>query len=133
MKNDAMFECEKTLRANEAGLVDLPALAIAAIQWNGKPIEVRAAGDLAKNQVRARKIGDHKSGSTLSAIALRKRNNDDFAGYRFDHAASSSGEFQSCARTGSLSSAPLNGSSASGSIGSLVLISVLLRQSCCCR
>src|SRR5205823_5881094 len=41
-------------------------------------------------------------------IGPRKRYDNDFAGYRFDHAASSSGEFQSRARTDSLSSAPLN-------------------------
>jgi hypothetical protein len=39
------------------------------------------------------------------------RYDDDFASYRFAHAASSSGKFQSRARTDSLSSAPLNGSS----------------------
>jgi hypothetical protein len=71
---------------------------------------VRAAGDLAKNQIRAWKIGKHQSGPALSGgrISPRKRNDNDFAGYRFDHAASSSGEFQSRASTDSLSSAPLN-------------------------
>jgi len=71
---------------------------------------VRAARDLAKNQIRAWKIGKHQSGPALSGgrISPRKRNDNDFAGYRFDHAASSSGEFQSRASTDSLSSAPLN-------------------------
>jgi hypothetical protein len=74
---------------------------------------MRAARDLAENQIRAWKIGDHQSRPPFSAgsIGPRKRNNNDFAGYRFDHAASSSGEFQSRPRTDSLSSAPLNRSS----------------------
>src|SRR5882724_5317694 len=108
-----MFECEKPLRANVARLIDLAALAIATIERNCKTIEVRAAGDLAENQIGAWQIGNHESGSALSAIGSRKWNDNDFAGYRFDHAASSSGELQSRARTDSLSSAPLNGSSTS--------------------
>jgi hypothetical protein len=103
-----MFQREKPLWANVARLINLAALAIGFIQRNGKTVEVRATGDLAENQVRAWKISNHKSRSTLSAIGSRKRNDNDFAGYRFDHAASSSGEFQSRARTDSLSSAPLN-------------------------
>src|SRR5207244_2955633 len=86
--------------------------------------------DLAKNQVGARKIGNHQSGSALSASS-RKRNDNGFAGYRFDHAASSSGKFQSRPRTDSLSSAPLNISSrafdaSSSSINSRVLIKRVL-------
>jgi len=80
------------------------------IQRNGESIGVRAARDLAENQVRAGKIGNHQSGPAFSD-GSRKRNDNDFAGYRFDHAASSSGEFQSRAKTDSLSSAPLNDSS----------------------
>src|SRR5439155_4911259 len=68
----------------------------------------RAAGDLAENQIFSWKIGNHQSRPALSAIGSRKRNDNDFAGYRFDHAASSSGEFQSRPRTDSLNSAPLN-------------------------
>jgi len=124
MKNEVMFECEKALWANVARLIDLPALTIATIQRDRKTIEVRAAGDLAENQVRAWKIGKHQSGPALSAIGSRKCNDNDFPGYRFDHAASSSGELQSRARTDSLSSAPLNRSSTSLSIGSRVAISV---------
>jgi hypothetical protein len=118
VKNEVMFESEKPLRANVARLIDLPALTIATIQRDRKTIEVRAAGDLAENQVGARQIGNHESGSALSAIGSRKWNDNDFAGYRFDHAASSSGELQSRPRTDSLSSAPLNGSSTSLSITS---------------
>src|SRR6267378_7419226 len=105
-----MFDREKTLRTNEARLTELAARKIAAIQRNGESIRMGAARDLAENQVRARKIGNHQSGPPLSAgrIGPRKRNGNDFAGYRFDHATSSSGEFQSRPRTDSLSSAPLN-------------------------
>src|SRR5437867_11745073 len=110
MKDDVLFDGEKPLRTNEARLIDLAPLTIAAIQRNGERIPVRAAGDLAENQVGAGKIGNHQSGTPLFAatISARKRNDNDFACYRFDQAASSSGEFQSRARTDSLSSAPLN-------------------------
>src|SRR5436309_1053389 len=107
MKNDVMFDGEKSLRTDEARLRKLAAFKIAASQRNGESIEVRAAGDLAENQIRAWKIGNHQSRPALSA-GSRKRNDNDFAGYRFDHAASSSGEFQSRSRTDPLSSAPLN-------------------------
>ncbi len=108
-----MFNREQPLRPNEALLTELAAVKIAAIERNGESIRVRAARDLAENQIRPRKIGDHQSGPALSGgrIGLRKRNDNDFAGYRFDHAASSSGEFQSRATADSLSSAPLNPSS----------------------
>src|SRR5215813_4803512 len=121
-----MFECEKALRSNVAGLIDLATLKIATIQRDRKTIVMRTACYLAENQIRSRKIGDHKSGPTLSAVRSWKRNYNDFACYRFDHAASSSGELQSIERTDSLSSAPLNGSLPSSSIGSLVLMRVVL-------
>jgi hypothetical protein len=117
VKNDVLFDSEKSLRANEAGLTDLAAFTIALIQWNRESIPVRAACDLAENQIRAWKIGNHQCGPALSGgrIGPRKRNYNDFAGYRFDHAASSSGDFQSRPRTDSLSSAPLNAAFASKS------------------
>jgi hypothetical protein len=111
VKNDVVFECEKPLWANEARLIELATLAIGFIQWNGEGVRVRAAGDLAENQIGPWKIGNHKGGPALPAIGPRKRYDNDFAGYRFDHAASSSGELHSRARTDSLSSAPLNASS----------------------
>jgi hypothetical protein len=113
LKNDTAINCEKSLRTNEALVRELSVFKIGAIQGNGESIEMRAAGDLAENQILAWKIFDHQSGPTLSAggIGPRKKNDDNFAGYRFDHAASSCGEFQSSARTDSLSSAPLNASS----------------------
>ena len=78
-------------------LGELAVFEIGTIQGNGESIEVRAAGDLAENQIRAGKIGDHQSRPALPAgsIGPRKRYDNNFAGYRFDHAASSSGEFQS--------------------------------------
>ncbi len=59
-----------------------------------------------------------RCGAPFSAgrIRWRKRNGDNFTGYRFDHAASSSGEFQSRARTDSLISTPLKGSFSSESL-----------------
>src|SRR6266496_5811808 len=73
----------------------------------------RSNQKMAENQILAWKIVDHQSWPALSAgdIGPRKRYDHDFAGYRSDHAASSCGEFQSSARTDSLSSAPLNASS----------------------
>ena len=53
VKNEVMFKCEKPLRANVARLIDLAALTIATVQRDRKTIEVRAAGDLTENQVRA--------------------------------------------------------------------------------
>src|SRR5207247_1138887 len=103
-----MFDAEKALRTDEARLRKLAAFKIAASQRNGKSIGVRAAGDLAENQIFSWKISNHQSGPALSAIGSRKRYDNDFAGYRFDHAASSYGAFQSRPRTAPLSSAPLN-------------------------
>jgi hypothetical protein len=54
VKNDVMFDAEKPLRANVARLIDLAALTIATIQRDRKTIEVRAAGDLAENQISTR-------------------------------------------------------------------------------
>ena len=92
---------------------------------------MRAARDLAQNQIRTWKIGNDQSRPLLSAskILPRKRNDNNFACYRFDHAASSSGEFQSRPRTDSLSSAPLNDSSRACSGDSLPIdSSVLMTQ-----
>jgi hypothetical protein len=110
VKNEVVFKCEESLRTNEAWLAELAAFKIAAIQGNGEGIGVSAARDLAENQIRAWKIGNHQSGPALAAgrIGPRKRNDNDFAGYRFDYAASRSSEFQSRARTDSLSCKPLN-------------------------
>ena len=92
----------------------LSALEIGSIKWNGKAVSTRSRGDLAENHVVARKIDHHEGRSAFPdrKISLREWDDDDFAGYRFTHAASSSGEFQSRVRTESLRAAPLNGSSA---------------------
>jgi hypothetical protein len=108
VKDHVLLDSEKSLRTNETWLTDLAAFTIAIVQRYGERIPVRAARDLAQNQISAWKISNHQSRPMHSAIPSRKRNDDDFAGYRFDHASSSSGEFQSRPRTDSLSSAPLN-------------------------
>src|SRR5215471_6755530 len=123
-KTDALFDGEKPLRPDEARLTHPAAFTIAVVQRNSESIPVRASSDLAHNQIRPRKIGNHQRGPGLfgGSIIPRKWNDNDFAGYRFDHAASSSGEFQSRPRTDSLSPAPLNGSLTSSSKGSGVSI-----------
>src|SRR5262249_57886868 len=101
---------------------------ITIIERNGERIPVRAARDLAENQIRAREIGNDQSGTPIfaAAIGARKRNDNDFACYRFDHAASSCRELQSRPRTDSLSSAPLNFSSRACSGDSLPIDSSAL-------
>src|SRR5205823_298967 len=49
-KNDAVINCEKSLRTNEALLGELSVFEIGTIQRNGESIEVRPAGNLAENQ-----------------------------------------------------------------------------------
>jgi hypothetical protein len=58
-KADALLYREKSLRPNETRLADVAAFTIAVVQWHGKSIPVPASGDLAKNQIRTGKIGDH--------------------------------------------------------------------------
>jgi hypothetical protein len=113
VKNDSAINGEKSLRTNEALVRELASFEIGAIQRNGESIEMRAARDLTENQILAWRVVDHQGRPALSAgdIGPWKRYDNNFAGYRFDHAASSSGEFQSNASTDSLSSAPLNASS----------------------
>ena len=53
VKDDVVFDTEKSLRTNEAGLIDLTAFTIGFIKRDGKTIGMRAAGDLAEDQVRA--------------------------------------------------------------------------------
>src|SRR5436189_1485438 len=53
MKNDVLFDAEKSLRTNEAWLTDFAALTIGIIQRNGERIPVNAACDLTQNQIRA--------------------------------------------------------------------------------
>jgi len=60
VKDDAVFKCEKSLRTNEGGLRELAVLKIATIQRNRESIRVRAARDLAENQIRAWKIGNYQ-------------------------------------------------------------------------
>ena len=46
VKDDVLLDTEKSLRTNEAGLIDLAALTIALIQRDGERVPVPAAGDL---------------------------------------------------------------------------------------
>jgi len=59
VKNDVVFKSEKSLRPNKARLTEFAAFKIAGIQRNGEGIPVRAARDLAQNQIRAWKIGNY--------------------------------------------------------------------------
>jgi hypothetical protein len=113
VKNDALLNGEKSLRTNEAWPSQMPLLEIASVQRRGEIIRPSARCDPTQNQIVAGKIDKCQSRSAFSRgqIGLREGNDDNFAGYRFAHAASSSGEFQSRARTDPLSSAPLNDSS----------------------
>jgi len=79
VKNDAAINCEKSLRTNEALMAELAAFKIGAIQRNGESIGMRAAGDLAENQILAWKIVDYQNGPALSAggIGPRKRYDND--------------------------------------------------------
>jgi hypothetical protein len=49
VENDVLFDGEKALRPNEAGLIDLAAFTIAVIQRNGEGIPMCATRDLAEN------------------------------------------------------------------------------------
>jgi hypothetical protein len=105
---------EEPLWSDKARLAELPVLEIRSLQFDGRIITSRASRNLAEDQVVTWKIDQNEGGAALSRfqIRLRERNDDDFAGYRFAHATSSSGEFQSRARTDSLNPAPLNDSAA---------------------
>jgi hypothetical protein len=110
VKNDVLFDGEQSLWANKAGLTDFAVFTIAVVQRDGERVPVPATRDLAENQIRAGKIGNHQCRTAFSSgrIVPRKGYDNDLAGYRFDHVASSSDEFQSRPRTDSLNSAPLN-------------------------
>ena len=82
-----LFDGEESLRADEARLIELAAFTVAFIQWDGERIPVRAAGDLAENQIRARKIGNHQCRPPFfgGRVLAAKWNYNNFARYRFDH------------------------------------------------
>ena len=68
---NVLFDGEKACgRMNRADR--FAALTIAFVQRNGESIPVRAAGDLAQNQIRAWKIGNHQSGPALSAATIAR-------------------------------------------------------------
>ena len=55
-----LFDTEKSLRTNKARPIEFAAFTVAFIQRNSERIPVPAAGDLAENQIRTRKIGNHQ-------------------------------------------------------------------------
>lgn len=66
MKNDVLFDSEKSLRTNKARLSELAAFKIAAGERNRESVRMRATRDLAKNQISTWQIGDHQCGPALS-------------------------------------------------------------------
>jgi hypothetical protein len=66
MENDVLLDGKKSLRPDEAWLTDLAAFTIGIVQRNGERIPVRAARDLAENQIRPWQIGNHQSGPAFS-------------------------------------------------------------------
>lgn len=112
IENHRLFNGEQAIRPDVAADVKLAALKIALVQIDRIGVAVCLAGDLAKDQVIAGQVDDYKCGATLALlqIGLWKWQDDDVAGYRFAHAASSSGVFQSRASTASLANKPLNDS-----------------------
>ena len=66
-----LLDGEQSLWANKAGLTDFAAFAIAAVQRDGKRIPMRAARDLAENQISAGKIGNHQSRPAFSGSRNR--------------------------------------------------------------
>ena len=73
LKANALLHCEKSLRTNEGWLTDLPSFTIAVIQRHGKRIPVPTGRDLAENQIRAWKVGDHQRGPALSGRIIPRK------------------------------------------------------------
>jgi len=59
VKNEVVFKGEKSLRTNKSRLRELSAFKVADIKRNGEGVVMCTARDLAENQVRAWKIGNH--------------------------------------------------------------------------
>jgi len=110
IEDHRLFNREQSIRSDVTPHFELAALEITRVERDRITIAVRLAGDLAEDQVVARQIDDNQCRPTLAQlqVGLRKGENHDLARYRFAHAASSSGVFQSRARTDSLASKPLN-------------------------
>ena len=98
------------MRSNEARLVQLTLLEVADAQRNGVAVRSCATGDLAENEIIAGEIHKDQRRPTLSEhqIGLRKGDDDDFTGYRFAHAWSSSELLQSLAKADLLNASPSN-------------------------
>src|SRR5262249_5234645 len=90
---------------------------VRGIQGDRSRVAVWAARDLTEDPVPAPHIGETDGRPDLRLRQVRKRegNQDYFPGCRCDHAASSSGRFQSTARAASASSAASPGTTAGSS------------------
>jgi hypothetical protein len=106
--NDRRFNGEESVGSYVTSNFQLAARQIPVIQSNRIEIGVGLARDLKQNQIVPRQVGDDKRWTALAwqEIRLGKGQNDDIAHYRFAHASSSSGVFQSRAMTGSLAKRP---------------------------
>ena len=80
---------------------------IAVREFHGAGVRIRLARDLTENSIAALRTGEHDRRTALGLRQIRKRErNEDYgACCRCDHAASSSGRFQSSANAASLRSA----------------------------
>ena len=85
--------------AAKLGWASLSSFEIAIVEENQKLVGSMKSGDLTADEIVAGKVDENHCGSTLAdrEVRLRQRNGpsrtviDDFAGYWFAHAASSSG------------------------------------------
>jgi hypothetical protein len=112
IEDHRLFDGEQAIRPDVTADTKLAALEFAGVHRDRVRVAVRLAGDLAQDQVIARQIDNDQRRPTLAQlqVGLRKRQNHYLAGYRFAHAASSSGVLQSRSRTDSLANSPLNAS-----------------------
>ena len=64
--NDALLDGEKSLRTDEARLVELATFEVAAVERNGIAVGTCVAGDLAKDEVVAGEIDKNQGWPALS-------------------------------------------------------------------
>lgn len=108
---------EQFCRAHVTGYLQRSVRKVGCVNLDRRWISICATGDLAKKPVAVRGIGQNNRGPQLRAgqIGERKSDQDDRAGCRWDHAASSSGRLQSRASACSLSKADSSVGGASSS------------------
>lgn len=109
IQNDRLLHGEQPIWPDETPHIELASLKIPTVEQDRIRVAMRLARDLAQDQVVPGKIDNDQRWAALSQleIGLRKWQNDNLAGYKFAHAASSSGVFQSRPRTDSLATNPL--------------------------